>query len=343
MALNLFDYLTPLDNKRIENYIKTWGCEDYIGNEIYLQDWAKDKKKLFHLLGGKLILSKPYKIEMNEEAIRHAIIKMRNDFHFFDEFEDYLFEFYKKMNRLDDFNEVEQVFFRSLVEKLQTNKVRSTITLDGNTSKKPLKIQEGMGFLKAHRKLLEYFNAPEFIKSLFEEMRIEHSRIMNNRLLQGTLNLSIFPLDFLTMSDNDNDWSSCMSWSEYGCYHNGTVEMMTSNMVICAYLSGKNSYNFSENKEKFGEEWEWNNKKWRQLFYCTKDIILAGKAYPYRCEKMTKDLLNWLRELAKENWHTTYKYGIEPYKDMIHVNNLTKMNWNKTWIRTKNTTKHNIL
>ena len=59
MALNLYDYLTELDNKRIENYIKTWGISDYIGNDIYLSHWRDSNKKLFKLLGGNLIYSIP--------------------------------------------------------------------------------------------------------------------------------------------------------------------------------------------------------------------------------------------------------------------------------------------
>ena len=47
--LNLFNYLSELDNKRIENYIQSYGVQSgYIGNAKYLQDWAENKKKLFH-------------------------------------------------------------------------------------------------------------------------------------------------------------------------------------------------------------------------------------------------------------------------------------------------------
>ena len=46
--LNLYDYLTPLDSKRIENYITEWGIEDgYVGNDTYLSYWKENKKKLF--------------------------------------------------------------------------------------------------------------------------------------------------------------------------------------------------------------------------------------------------------------------------------------------------------
>ena len=79
---------------------------------------------------------------------------------------------------------------------------------------------------------IEYFAADEW-----EEIRLAHSQIFNTNKMTGTLCLSIHPLDYATASDNDNGWSSCMSWRDDGCYRMGTVEMMNSPMVICAYFA----------------------------------------------------------------------------------------------------------
>ena len=51
-----------------------------------------------------------------------------------------------------------------------------------------------------------------------EEFRIKHSQILNQKELVGNINLSIHPMDFWTLSDNDCGWSSCMSWMENDCY-----------------------------------------------------------------------------------------------------------------------------
>ena len=77
--LNLYDYLTPLDSKRIENYVTEWGIEDgYVGNDTYLSYWKENKKKLFHLLGGNLIIKRPFSYEKPQfqlEKDMHHIIR----------------------------------------------------------------------------------------------------------------------------------------------------------------------------------------------------------------------------------------------------------------------------
>ena len=77
--LNLYDYLTPLDSKRIENYVTEWGIEDgYVGNDTYLSYWKENKKKLFHLLGGNLIVKRPFSYEKPQfqlESEMHQIIR----------------------------------------------------------------------------------------------------------------------------------------------------------------------------------------------------------------------------------------------------------------------------
>ena len=349
--LNLFNYLTELDNKRIENYIKKWGCEDYIGNSIYLQDWANSNKKLFHLFGGHLILKKQISIEKNDDILTKD---MESFFHepevdeFFEYISDSISEEILKLprdERWDKFRNSDAIVNIS-VESLVKNEIKENIVLNWREDKKPVKLNRGTRLMKAIKKTLDYINAYPEIYEEFENIRIKHSMVLNDKILRGVLCLSIHPLDFLTMSDNDMNWESCMSWINDGCYHAGTVEMMNSNCVICAYLESENS-NFNmlklENKDNLTEDQIWNNKKWRQLFYCTKDILLSGKSYPYKAKDLTFEVLRWLNELAKENWNRTYEYGIEEYKDMKHINSNFKMEKNKNWIRSKQQSKHNIL
>ena len=72
--LNLYDYISELDWKRIENYISLYGTkEGYKGNEEYLDDWRQCKKKLFHLLGGELIKRVPFEFEMPKELLEREL------------------------------------------------------------------------------------------------------------------------------------------------------------------------------------------------------------------------------------------------------------------------------
>jgi hypothetical protein len=128
----------------------------------------------------------------------------------------------------------------------------------------------------------------------FEKFRLEHSLALNQKSYTGELCISIHPLDYATMSDNDNNWSSCMSWSG-GEYCRGTVEMMNSSCVIVAYLRDPNK-NFLY----------WNSKKWRELFVVNETLITGIKGYPYQSTELENYVIEMLRELAEKNWGYTY-------------------------------------
>ena len=168
-----------------------------------------------------------------------------------------------------------------------------------------LKINKGEKIGKARGKFLEFFRL--FDKSPYYRTQFETYEKLTNeaRSLKhqsAILCISIHPMDFMTMSDNNNHWGSCMNWTEDidgGCYRVGTVEMMNSNMVVCAYLlsTEKKRQNWCYgyyNKDWYSEDyyyqdlpldatqkeidrWSWNNKKWRCLFYINKDILCSGK------------------------------------------------------------------
>ena len=134
----------------------------------------------------------------------------------------------------------------------------------------------------------------------FEDFRIAHSQILNQKNITGNLCLSIHPLDYATASDNANSWSSCMSWQEYGCYRLGTVEMMNSPMVLCTYLTGNNTlYDIGGST--------WNSKKWRAWAIVTPEVILVNRQYPYDNEDVATEVVNWIKELASKNLGWEYQ------------------------------------
>lgn len=169
--------------------------------------------------------------------------------------------------------------------------------------KKAVKFEHGSSLMKALGKLasLLHFNEE------FEQFRIDHSRVTNTKLIRGRLCLSIHPLDYMTMSDNDYNWSSCMSWADGGCYRRGTVEMMNSTSVIVAYLDG------GEFNGGLINGFTWNNKKWRTLIIVDPSFAITIKAYPYASDNLNKEALEMIRELAKKNWHIDYDEGISHY------------------------------
>lgn len=167
---------------------------------------------------------------------------------------------------------------------------------------KPFKVQKGCRVMKTLGKIYHVLGLPE---ECYEEVRQAHSMVLNQRAFYGNLCLSIHPLDYMTMSDNDCGWNSCMRWREddeegtVGCYRLGTIEMMNSPCVVVAYLEAAEDM-------PIDCSYSWNSKKWRMLMIVRPEIILANRNYPYE-EKFLKDAaLNWMREVCQERGYGNY-------------------------------------
>lgn len=329
--MNLINLLPQKDKELMEKYIYLYGTKNFIGLDEYLKHWEKSKKKLYRLLGGKFQLEIPYSCSVTEEEMRARFFKFLKQSVFIEKFQSFISE--KRMEAYYD-NLLELVYTNTYVE----NKISKTIKFKTKENKE-ICLQKGMKPVRALQKIVHAF--PEyFSKETFEDFRIKHSLCLNDKILKGTLVLSIHPFDFITMSDNNSDWSSCMSWMNEGCYHLGTVEMMNSNNVIVAYLKSETTPFYFGEKDK---EEKWNNKKWRQLIYVTKDIIVSGKSYPYTNKDISMIAIEKIKKLAEQNLSWTYTFGPEKYQDMKHINSLEAMENNKHWLKNGDSFKHNII
>lgn len=174
---------------------------------------------------------------------------------------------------------------------------KCSYTLTINNTK--INLQNGQKFTRVWGHIAKALNMTD----VWEKFRIAHSQALNQKRLKGTLCLSIHPMDYATASDNDNGWSSCMSWMDYGCYRMGTVEMMNSPMVICAYLkSDKQVFEFDSNKEH-----QWNSKKWRAWIIVTPEAIICNRHYPYHQATFAQEAIKWTAELANRAMGWAYE------------------------------------
>lgn len=140
-------------------------------------------------------------------------------------------------------------------------------------------------------KMIGKLNRAFDISERFEAYRIAVSMCLNVATIKGKLCLSIHPLDYMTMSDNECDWESCMSWMNFGSYRQGTVEMMNSPYVIVAYLAAKNNMHIC------GQQYEWSNKKWRSLYIVHPDFIGNIKGYPYQIPEVDKMIIAKIKQM----------------------------------------------
>ncbi len=353
MSFNLISQLTKEDRIKIENFIRLYGIEkdSFIGLNKWLKYWGTEKIKLYKLLGNNLIYQIPFSYEKNNDELTNQmcaeLIEKENNFPNLmrDWFDNLLKIYFPKKEDEYIYFEINRFLHDCLIFKaLVENKVTSSIKFKFPNKNKMLQIQKGAKPMRAISRILDYCKdepGADHIISEFEKFRIKHSMILNDKLIKGTLTLSIHPLDFITMSDNSSNWQSCMSWTNEGCYRIGTVEMMNSNNVLCCYIENKEPYYFNNKFKK--EEYTWKNKKFRQLFYINKDIIVGGKSYPFANDDITKKIIEVIRDLAEKNLNWTYNYGIEPYRDMQYIKSSYSMQRAKDFIYFNNMVKHNII
>lgn len=314
----MMDMLEP-DLPTIECYVRenAYGDIEYESaheesiDTILHRVWAKEKQGLFQLMGNQLMLHKDVCVKMagtqlvdDMDALAYSSFGSGIKHQFIDKLAEY-----RSLVSEDEtpaYYSLESFIYRCFASlSLALNEVMP------NTSEKVkvklpdnylIQVPDKTKPIRFLAKLAKHFDIAEF-----EEFRLEHSRILNSSKLTGRLTLSIHPFDFMTMSDNDCGWSSCMSWCDHGDYRLGTVEMMNSPFVIEAYLEASEPMRlwncYFENSLPEGVHKNWNNKKWRCLFLVDagNDFIVKVKAYPYQHEELENIVLDWIAELVKNH------------------------------------------
>lgn len=304
----LFDELSVKDQDTIATYLgmyaPNYNSTVRYGNEVPLKErlrvWSSAKSEyLYRLLNNQFILEK--KIEYTESP-QQLSMKIANAFSY--------------GSVMEKFNKIFRTWYNSLnyeyydtaytiLSGLMSADCLARETLGAYNymaSYLPYDIDFGDGRkmrfesttkpMRAIGKLVKMFNLDA---EAFEAFRIEHSRLLNTKKITGTLCLSIHPMDYMTMSMNSENWTSCMNWSEPGGYRGGTIEVMNSKSTIVAYLKS------DTNELRLDSKHSWNSKKWRLLTTITPEGIFTIKSYPYHHATLAKAVAEWVRELAADN------------------------------------------
>ena len=340
--VNLLDLITP-EEYELMSYYRSWYARSTEQSfdfqpisikELLAKPWAEEKQDLYKLLGNSLMVTKEFFYEKDIASLKDEIIDMmsyhssfgrveREGWKFADELTTAIIDAYPLPPKYfinDDYFEIDYKTEEDKEIAKKHNRVRygvealiSCTALAKNVYEgeefsftlkngKEYKVREGCKPMRVLAKLADTYN----LLDSFEDFRICHSLIHNQKKLKGYITLSIHPFDYWTMSDNDCDWESCMNWMECGGYRQGTIEMMNSRSVVVAYMHSETPMNLGKG--------EWNNKKWRQLFIVDKDVILGIKSYPYYNKELTNAVAKWIRELAEQNMGWSYfGNGDEPF------------------------------
>lgn len=264
--------------------------------DYLLRYWANAKSDFFKMFGEKLIFEEKISYTEDRTVLAGKIYRELDNYK--TPMGSFKYNFYEFLGKTSNpsmskarYNFIDMFNSTSLVDNVY-NGHSFTLEHAGQT----LKIETGCKPVKMLGKIAKMFGIEGF-----EEFRIAHSQLLNTAKITGTLCLSIHPLDFMTLSDNASDWTSCMNWDD-GCHRQGTVEMMNSPNVIVAYIKSNKPMHMPGGGE-------WSNKKWRELFIVDEDIITEIKPYPYINTAITKIILDKLKGMTENP---------EAYDNKIH-------------------------
>ena len=318
-----FDALTVEELAGMRQYIFTYAKAE---PHKVLDVWNKNKRTLFKAFGKKLRISYDYvydKPDWQTEDELRKVYRLPNCYstidldnfkdgyyncrnEFLNDFMCYLHDEYHEKHI--SFDDVRNIYYLFVYNNILKGTVIGTYTI--TYKDKSITIPHGSKIIKSIQKVINFIGYPK--NNLFETWRNAISNITTNKKVSQKLVLSIHPADFMTMSDNNCSWHSCMSWTDRGSYSSGTIEMMNSNMVVCAYLESTTPFEPVENVF-------FPNKSWRMLLYVHKQIIATGKHYPTHNKDAAIFAMTKMRELVEQNLEWHYKFINQEYNDLINI------------------------
>lgn len=347
--------VTPLEKvseqelKAIEYQINSC-AEDTLQETVpyILREWDDKKRDLFNTVfkGESLILSRHVSFSKTVDQLTLEVDNLFNSTmptggkYFWRQFQNFCRERRERLwtntsrwsiprhhddeemkNRIQEEEEwykCEKILFN---ETLAYNSIQEEFTIDlpkpDGTSRK-YHVQKGSKPMRVLGRILRAYHFGD--EEGYKQLCVWHSQILNDKKIEGELCLSIHPFDYMTMSENTCDWTSCMNWPEGGCYRGGTVEMMNSSMVIVAYLKAKEdmTVNLGWNSKDHTREYAtWNSKRWRILIVVNEKGIFSVKGYPYAHKEMTQYCMEWIASLLPER-HFSEAEKFKPYRS-IHT------------------------
>lgn len=233
------------------------------------EEWLENKRDFIEAMGGNLIYEYPVPVsfELDEKDKMRVV----------EDFEDLIATTYNNSELASFVYQNKGGFFTNrVVEKYKTN--------NGDI------IPEGMKLLKA-------FKFFETDKNTLDRLQTAASMLIQEDKIEGTLCLSVHPLDFLSVSENNHNWRSCHALD--GEYRAGNLSYMKDKTTIICYLKGKNQ----EKLPHFPDSVLWNSKKWRVLLFFSEnwDMLFAGRQYPFSSNTGIDFVREKLLPLARMN------------------------------------------
>lgn len=229
--------------------------KDCIDINQYLTHWVTSKKDLFILFGEKLKIEKDVELDLSAN-INTVKSKQQS---FLEEVLGKDFNLFKPYMLLSNLSPYEFVL----------NSFNYDRELFG------VKFNKGD---KVSRSIPKLFSKED--KGKAGAITTKYSMVLQEFKAKGKAVLSIDPMDFFTMSENNSNWSSCHSLT--GCYQTGTISYLQDPTTAISYVKPSIDVEIKyEGKDGEAKVATYSNKVWRQIVLFSSNLTYATQARQY--------------------------------------------------------------
>ena len=216
----------------------------------HLNNWAKNKSHLYLAFGKKLKLEKEIELDFsgNSNYVKSLISKF--------------------------YQEITQAKVKRFLKSCSNAEVVMNC-LNRNVSFENVKFRAGDKISKCIGKILDLYDITPAEK---DSVLIKFSMLIQGVKAKGSAVLSIDPVDYITMSENNSNWESCHSMS--GCFRTGPFAYLQDSSTTISYVKPKDDCIFTYGDSK---TLTYSNKNWRQIVLFSKELKYATqlRQYPY--------------------------------------------------------------
>lgn len=273
------DVLTEKDRTVLSQYLFAYGNCDIESIDQTFNVWNEAKWELFYcLFDQQLRITKEVNLTENSNYVRKCICDAKQNSYFAG-------DVMRALNRY----KVEDDVIEYMNNCLSSDWLLYGFTKYGQTVRGTY-IPEGTKVMRAIRKVLELFH---ITIADFDKFVSDISRARTcTKDKSVKITMSIHPLDYLMASHNNSDWSSCYGYNK--CETRTVLELMNSSTAIVVYVDNEdNPFFLNENRIP--------NMMWRTFVFLDREIIVSGKAYPFKDPRLTSASVDMIVDLANQN------------------------------------------
>ena len=260
-----------------------------VNTDNLFKKWAESKARFIDKMNGQIICESPNEISITlpKEAREQRI-------------NNYIEVVWRISGEIGEFLETEK-------EGLLDNKTCIETTIRNHT------IPVGMKIGKVLHKFFNVYCTEEQLEWIIQEL----SRLIQENTVSGRLCLSVHPLDYLSLSENQHKWRSCHALD--GEYRGGNLSYMCDEVTVITYIKSNENVVLPH----FPDSVPWNNKKWRCLMFFDKrrHIIWAGRQYPFTSDSaldtVDSKLLNIFNYFEKDYPYYRTGWQYQTFKNVV--------------------------